>query len=161
LRRLKPKHEADHLGDLLVFASIGGNTDIVRYLLSLGANPNCKVNGGSAAIDRCLSHLQLHASFRRGVTASHDLEDVIAVIDGRPAITEEIEAADARVRAFNSRNIAKLLADRRFMDALPGYLLPDAANQDRLGQLQSVLRALSLFEQEGTASNRLHNPNKL
>jgi hypothetical protein len=31
------------------------------------------------------------------------------------------------------------------MDALPGYLLPDAANQGRLGQLQSVLKALSLF----------------
>jgi hypothetical protein len=28
------------------------------------------------------------------VFASHDLEDVIAVIDGRPAITEEIQAAD-------------------------------------------------------------------
>jgi hypothetical protein len=81
------------------------------------------------------------------VFASHDLEDVIAVIDGRPAITEEIQAADARVRAFISRNIAELLADRRFMDA--GYLLPDAANQGRLGQLQSVLRALSLFERQG------------
>jgi hypothetical protein len=79
------------------------------------------------------------------VFASHDLEDVIAVIDGRPAITGEIQAAGTGVRAFISRNITELLADRRFMDALPGYLLPDAANQGRLGQLQSVLRALSLF----------------
>jgi hypothetical protein len=81
------------------------------------------------------------------VFASHDLEDVIAVIDGRPAITGEVQAAGAGVRAFISRNIAELLADRRFLDALPGYLLPDGANQGRLGQLQSVLRALSLFEQ--------------
>lgn len=45
--------------------SIGGDTDIVRYLLSLGANPNGKLNGGSDGIDRCLSYFQLHSSLER------------------------------------------------------------------------------------------------
>jgi hypothetical protein len=65
LRRLKPNPEADDLGDLLVSASIGGNTDIIRALLNLGANPNCKPNGGSAAIDRCMWNIQMHASLNR------------------------------------------------------------------------------------------------
>jgi hypothetical protein len=84
-----------------------------------------------------------HGRGRGDVFASHDLEDVIAVIDGRPTITEEIQAADASVRTFISRTIASLLADRRFLDALPGYLLPDTANQRRLGQLQSTLETIS------------------
>ena len=84
-----------------------------------------------------------HGRGRGDVFASHDLEDVIAVIDGRPTITEEIQAADASVRTFISRAIASLLADRRFLDALPGYLLPDTANQRRLGQLKSTLETIS------------------
>ena len=84
-----------------------------------------------------------HGRGRGDLFASHDIEDVIAVIDGRPTITEEIQAADASVRTFISRTIASLLADRRFLDALPGYLLPDTANQRRLGQLKSTLETIS------------------
>ena len=84
-----------------------------------------------------------HGRGRGDLFASHDLEDVIAVIDGRPTITEEIQVADASVRTFISRAIASLLADRRFLDALPGYLLPDTANQRRLGQLKSTLETIS------------------
>jgi hypothetical protein len=65
LRRLKPSREIDDLGDLLVCASIGSNTDIIRSLLDLGANPNCKPNGGSAAIDRCIWNIQMHGSLNR------------------------------------------------------------------------------------------------
>jgi hypothetical protein len=88
-----------------------------------------------------------HGRGKGDVFSSHDLEDVVAVIDGRSTIVEEIQAADAGVRAFISRNIMELLDDRRFMDALPGYLLPDAANQGRLKQLQSVLTTLSRLQQ--------------
>ena len=92
MKRLKPNPEADDLGDLLVSASIGGNSDIVRYLLSLGANPNCKANGGSAAIDRCLSHLQLRASLYRRANSQHftfefyRTFDVVEVLAERGAI---------------------------------------------------------------------------
>ena len=88
LRRLKPNSEADDLGDLLVCASIGGNTDIVRYLLNLGANPNCKANGGSAAIDRCLSHLQLRASLHRGATVKHSIFEFYRTFDLAEVLAE-------------------------------------------------------------------------
>jgi hypothetical protein len=84
-----------------------------------------------------------HGRGKGDVFASHDLEDVITVIDGRATITEEIRAAGAEVRGFVAKSIADFIEDRRFMDALPGYLLPDAASQGRLKQLQSTLATLS------------------
>jgi hypothetical protein len=42
------------------------------------------------------------------VFASHDLEDIVAVVDGRPEIVEEIAAAAADVRAY----VAPFRADR-------------------------------------------------
>ena len=64
--------------------------------------------------------------------ASHDLEDIITVIDGRAEIIDEISSASDDVREYISGKIAGLLENRQFLDALPGYLLPDAASQGRM-----------------------------
>lgn len=64
--------------------------------------------------------------------ASHDLEDIITVIDGRAEIVDEISRASEDVREYISGKIAGLLKTRQFLDALPGYLLPDDASQGRL-----------------------------
>jgi hypothetical protein len=64
--------------------------------------------------------------------ASHDLEDIITVIDGRVEITGEISRASEDVRGYISGKIAGLLKIRQFLDALPGYLLPDDTSQGRL-----------------------------
>jgi hypothetical protein len=74
--------------------------------------------------------------------ASHDLEDFIAVIDGRPSLLEEIEAASSELRAFLAEVVQSLLATSRFLDALPGYLSPDAANQARIGSLLAKLNKM-------------------
>lgn len=65
LKRLKPSPEVDELGELLVCACIGGNTYITRSLLDVGASPNCKPNGGSAALGRWIWSIQMHASLNR------------------------------------------------------------------------------------------------
>jgi hypothetical protein len=39
-------------------------------------------------------------------------------------------------------SVRLLLNEPRFLDALPGYLLPDEASQARIGQLLSKLRVL-------------------
>jgi hypothetical protein len=75
--------------------------------------------------------------------ASHDLEDFITVVDGRASLLEEIEAASPELRAFLGEAVRGLLAASPFLDALPGYLLPDEANQARIGQLTRKLRTLS------------------
>jgi len=71
--------------------------------------------------------------------ASHDLEDFVSVIDGRDSICEEIACAPDDLRGYLADGAGELLTEARFRDALPGYLLPDAAIQQRL---DGVLRKL-------------------
>jgi predicted nucleotidyltransferase len=75
--------------------------------------------------------------------ASHDLEDLIAVIDGRESIVDEVAAATAALRDFIAEGIKSLITDPLFIDALPGFLLPDEASQGRLTLLLDRLRALA------------------
>ncbi len=77
------------------------------------------------------------------VTVSHDLEDIIIVVDGRPDLVGEIGAAEPEVRAFIASEIGFLLTNRDFVDALPGFLLPDAASQARRPLLEGRLRAIA------------------
>jgi hypothetical protein len=55
LKRLKPDAKKDNLNELLTCAGGFGRVDVVPYLLELGSEPNDKANGGSSALDRCLS----------------------------------------------------------------------------------------------------------
>ena len=75
--------------------------------------------------------------------ASHDLEDVIAVIDGRASLPDEIRQAPKELKAYISDEIRTLTGNREFVDALPGYLLPDPASQARLGPLLKTLEAIT------------------
>jgi len=76
-------------------------------------------------------------------SGSHDLEDVIAVIDGRPEIVEEVRTAPSDVRGHIASEMMRLLNTRAFVDALPGFLLPDSASQARYDLLRQRLSALA------------------
>ena len=75
---------------------------------------------------------------------SHDLEDLISVVDGRAAIVEEVRTSADHLRAFIRTETAALLRRRTFTDALPGYLFPDAMSQARAGIVIDRLTALAL-----------------
>jgi hypothetical protein len=88
---------------------------------------------------------KLEAFHGRGgndVFASHDLEDIIAVVDGRPEIVNDVAAAGADVRGYIGTEIRALFDDPNFIEALGGFLLPDAASQGRRSLLEARLRAL-------------------
>ena len=90
---------------------------------------------------------KLEAFHGRGggdIVASHDLEDIIAVVDGRPEIVSEVAAASADVRRYIASELRALLDNRDFTEALGGFLLPDAASQARHSLLESRLRSLTL-----------------
>jgi hypothetical protein len=70
---------------------------------------------------------------------SPDLEDLISVVDGRTELAMEVRAEAADLRAYVRAGIKGLLATPGYLDALPGFLLPDAASQSRIG---IVLRRL-------------------
>jgi hypothetical protein len=75
--------------------------------------------------------------------SSHDLEDLLFVLDGRDAIEQEIKGADPALRQFLAIEISQLLADDRFVEALAGHLSPDPASQARLPNLIERLKRIA------------------
>jgi predicted nucleotidyltransferase len=75
--------------------------------------------------------------------ASHDMEDIITVLDGRREIVDEIKKSSDELKTFLSRTFQKFLGDENFLDAIPGQLLPDHANQARLPRLLNVLEEIA------------------
>lgn len=71
--------------------------------------------------------------------ASHDLEDVLNIVDGREELVEEMAAAPAELRQAVASAFAALLANRDFVNALPGLV----AEPERAGLVMDRLRALS------------------
>jgi hypothetical protein len=74
---------------------------------------------------------------------SHDLGDLIAVVDGRDSLVAECAVADASLRSYLRDRLASLVQTPAFVDALTGHLPGDRASQDRLPDLEDRLRALS------------------
>ncbi len=84
-----------------------------------------------------------HGRGQQDYFASHDLEDLIAVVDGRTTLLDEIAAASEGLRMFIGNAFRALLAEQRFQDALPGHLLPDSASQARISLLLRRLEDLA------------------
>lgn len=80
--------------------------------------------------------------------ASHDLEDIITVVDGRPELMQEMDQADGELRRYIAAEINALLEDRDFLMALAGHLPGDAASQARLPELIRRMRAIGAMRQE-------------
>lgn len=74
---------------------------------------------------------------------SHDLGDLIAVIDGRESLLEECEQTDPQLRAYLHERLTGLLAIPSFREALPGHLPSDAISQARLPELEEKLARLA------------------
>jgi predicted nucleotidyltransferase len=79
---------------------------------------------------------------RGDYASSHDLEDLLTVVDGRPEIVAEIAAAE-EIRSYIAQEFRELLEVPQFVDALRGYLLPDAASQARLPILTGRIKEAS------------------
>jgi len=55
--------------------------------------------------------------------ASHDLEDFVAVIEGRETLLQDIAASPVALRDYLAGTAKTLLAESRFLDVLPGFVL--------------------------------------
>jgi hypothetical protein len=83
-----------------------------------------------------------HGRGRGDYPMSHDLEDMVAILDGRPEIVDEVRQSAPQLRRYLTDEFISLLAAPGFLDALPGYLLPDAVSQQRLGIVLRRIRSL-------------------
>jgi predicted nucleotidyltransferase len=64
--------------------------------------------------------------------ASHDMEDIITILDGRPEIVSEIRSSSDDLKDYLSKTFRILLVNDEFLDSIPGHLSPDRASQTRL-----------------------------
>jgi hypothetical protein len=70
--------------------------------------------------------------------ASHDLEDFVAVIDGRGALLDEIADCPGDLREYLAEAARSLLGESLFLDVLPGFVLDEdrvPLLMERLGRL--------------------------
>jgi predicted nucleotidyltransferase len=57
--------------------------------------------------------------------ASHDLEDFVALLDGRDTLLEEITACPSDLRQYLAEAADGLLGESAFLDVLPGFVLDE------------------------------------
>jgi hypothetical protein len=74
--------------------------------------------------------------------ASHDLEDITTIVDGRPELGDETAVASLDIREHLSTQVGALLESRAFHNALPGDLPGDSASQARVPLILEHLQRL-------------------
>jgi predicted nucleotidyltransferase len=84
-----------------------------------------------------------HGRGRGDYRASHDIEDIITLVDGRQELKEEMLLSEQSLQDYIAEELETLLGIPAFFDALPGHLAPDAGNQARVTVIVERLRALA------------------
>ena len=79
---------------------------------------------------------------RRDPMASHDLEDLVSVIDGRREIVADLAAAPPDLRAYVADRLTHFLARGDAEVLLAAQLMPDSDSQDRLPFVVDRIRSL-------------------
>jgi predicted nucleotidyltransferase len=75
--------------------------------------------------------------------ASHDLEDIINVLDGRPGLLEEVTKSAPEVQAYLRTRFTELLAAPNFMDILPGMIFSGDSLAERTQMIAERIRVLA------------------
>ena len=78
---------------------------------------------------------------------SHDLEDVIAVLDGRNNIIEEIKNSGSLVVKAMSSKFQTLLSERRFRDSIMGHVPSDDVSQARVPLILDLISEIATFSE--------------
>jgi len=91
----------------------------------------------------CATKLEALESRGEGDLFHADLEDIIALVDGRPELVDELRMADDATRQFVATRFGGLLSTPGFEDALAGHLPGDEGSQARLPIVLQRLRAIA------------------
>ena len=84
-----------------------------------------------------------HGRGAKDYLASHDLEDILSVIDGRAELVEEAQSEGVELRRYLSEQFSNLLAEQDFVQAMPGHLPADRASQARFPELMKRVKQLA------------------
>lgn len=77
------------------------------------------------------------------VVGSHDIEDIVRTVDGRPSIVAETRHAPRTLQDFVAERLAACLADRWFLEALTSYFRDPQIGPQRARVVADRLRQLA------------------
>ncbi len=80
---------------------------------------------------------------REDVLESHDVEDIINVIDGRPELAAEVERMESELRQYLQSRCASLLALPHFRNTLPGMIAAGDTSQERAAIVAARLERIA------------------
>lgn len=74
---------------------------------------------------------------------SHDIEDIVAVLDGRPEILNEVRHADPVLTQELSERFHSLLQEDRFIDAISGHMPTGETSPPRVSLILNTIKKIS------------------
>ena len=74
---------------------------------------------------------------------SHDLEDVVAVIDGRPELSQEITRSSSELKIALSNRFKDLTSESRFIDSISGHMPGDRISQARVPHILNRIEEIA------------------
>lgn len=77
---------------------------------------------------------------------SHDMEDIIAVVDGRQELLAELQSAEIELRRSIASRVKRLLENGNFIQSVSGHLPGDQASQQRVPRVLQVLGKIADLE---------------
>jgi hypothetical protein len=89
---------------------------------------------------------KLEAFYGRGNNdygASHDIEDIVTVVDGRAEIADEVRALPGDVRSYLKDEFDDLLTTTSFLDTLGWHFAGDEQSQARISNVISRMRVIA------------------
>lgn len=73
---------------------------------------------------------------------SHDLEDIISVIDGRPEITKDVSSTTEELKDYLASELSSLMNNNQFIQALPGHLNYSSESEMRKKIVEERVQAI-------------------
>lgn len=74
---------------------------------------------------------------------SHDFEDLMAVIDGRPELEREVRSAEPGLRDYLADVMRRTIADERFRSVVGGFVVEGGSSPDRASELLARMQRLA------------------
>jgi len=74
---------------------------------------------------------------------SHDIEDIVAVLDGRPEITDEVRQVKPELKVELENRFSELLDNENFTNAISGHMPTDETSQARVQIVLNSIKTIS------------------
>ena len=116
--------------------------ELVRSAQTIAVAPGLTIRVADPGL---LLATKLEAYLNRGggdFVMSHDITDVVTLVEGRPEIVAEVRRLGAGAKEFVRQVLSSLLDDDEFRFAIHGHLPPDAHGQERSEIVMQRIRAL-------------------